>query len=72
MEALQAFLARALQAIAANPALVWGLVLASIGLAVIARTMTALARQFRTCPGCRRSVPVADDTCRYCRAGLAG
>jgi hypothetical protein len=72
MEALKAYLGHAQQFGSQNPTLIWGLVLASIGLALAARMMTALARGFKTCPNCQKVVPVRDESCRYCRVAFGG
>lgn len=66
MEALKAWLGEAQQFTAQNPTLVWGLVLASVGLMLVTKIVPAMARGFKTCPQCQKVVPVKAPTCRYC------
>lgn len=67
MQALETWIARAQQFIAQNPTLLWGVVLASVGLVLVAKMMDALARGFKTCPHCQKVVPVKDAVCRHCK-----
>lgn len=66
MEALETWLAEAQQFTAQNPTLVWGLVLASVGLMLLTKIVPAMARGFKTCPKCQKVVPIKAETCRYC------
>jgi len=67
MDALKGLYGQMQQFLAANQTLVWGIVLVGIGLMVVSRMMTALARGFKTCPNCQKVVPVKDASCKFCR-----
>ncbi len=66
MEALKAWLAQAQQFTSHNQSLVWGLVLASVGLMLVTKMISALSKGFKTCPKCQKVVPVKAETCRFC------
>lgn len=66
MDAFKAWLASAQQFTTQHMALVWGLVLASVGLMLVTKIVPAMAKAFKTCQACQKVVPVKAEKCRYC------